>query len=141
MRTPVTRRRPEHIDDDPLQLAHWIRCGRKLQYSKPRAYEVAKRATRRTGTLIVPYECFDCARWHIGHAPESEQIEYQEYFAEQARKTLIQQEILVKAMEGIFCKWCTAPIPLERTMQLLQSGVLALPTFCSKECRVKWKKQ
>lgn len=60
-------------------MKNWIRkyaearCGTKQAFRKPaKADEAALKASLKTGELIISYQCYDCGRWHIGHADETQ---------------------------------------------------------------------
>ena len=58
---------------DDLRKVHFERCARKRGYSNPdMADELAQKASLRTGDLIISYQCYDCGKWHIGHADLSQ---------------------------------------------------------------------
>jgi hypothetical protein len=47
------------------------RCGRKKPYhSITLAEKVAEARSLATGTEILPYRCFECGNFHIGHRPK-----------------------------------------------------------------------
>ena len=49
------------------------RCGTKQAFRKAsKADAAAMKASLKTGELIVSYQCYDCGRWHIGHADEAQ---------------------------------------------------------------------
>jgi hypothetical protein len=53
-----------------LQKLHFKRCARKRAFPAPReADEAAQCASIKTGERIISYQCGDCLKWHIGHAP------------------------------------------------------------------------
>jgi hypothetical protein len=55
------------------------RCNRKAAYpSMSLAEQKAETASSRTGSLIIGYQCYDCGKFHIGHADESQRIARQE---------------------------------------------------------------
>ena len=62
-----------------MMTTNWIqkyakaRCGTKQAFRKPgKADEAAMKASLKAGELIVSYQCYDCGRWHIGHADETQ---------------------------------------------------------------------
>jgi hypothetical protein len=56
-----------------LKKAHFGRCARKRRFRNPNiADEFAQQASLRTGELIISYQCYDCGKWHIGHADLSQ---------------------------------------------------------------------
>jgi predicted RNA-binding Zn-ribbon protein involved in translation (DUF1610 family) len=49
------------------------RCDPKVAYPRNSTAErMAQRASRKTGQLIIAYECPDCGQFHIGHADDSQ---------------------------------------------------------------------
>ncbi len=76
--------------------AHLRRCHGKRGYSSMRKAEVqAKRASAKSGDLIIAYTCIDCVYFHIGHADLSQQI---------VRRPLAERP----------CQHCGKPIPEEK---------------------------
>ena len=58
---------------DWIQKHHENRCEGKQAYRKASlADEQAEKATHRAGELIISYQCYDCGKWHIGHADQSQ---------------------------------------------------------------------
>lgn len=58
---------------DWLRLYRYTRCLRKVRYWNPKlADEMAEKASRKTGELIISYECLNCGGWHIGHADQTQ---------------------------------------------------------------------
>jgi hypothetical protein len=58
---------------DDLRKVHFRRCARKRGFRDPNiADELARRASLKTGELIISSECYDCGKWHIGHADLSQ---------------------------------------------------------------------
>jgi DNA-directed RNA polymerase subunit RPC12/RpoP len=56
-----------------LNPAAASRCYGKAGFRRWEKAEIlAERASLKTGTLIVAYQCFDCGRIHIGHADETQ---------------------------------------------------------------------
>ena len=60
-------------------MTDWIRkysqarCGTKQAFRKASKADVAAmKASLKTNELIVSYQCYDCGRWHIGHADEAQ---------------------------------------------------------------------
>ena len=50
-----------------LERYHNSRCTRKGGFRTAEfADEMAEKASRKTGELIISYKCYDCGRWHIG---------------------------------------------------------------------------
>ncbi|WP_263367966.1 hypothetical protein [Edaphobacter bradus] len=51
------------------------RCHGKRRYpSITLAETAAEKASYKTGELILAYQCYDCLRFHIGHADASQKI-------------------------------------------------------------------
>lgn len=49
------------------------RCARKQAFrSAAQADALAEKASKKTGGLIISYQCFECGGWHIGHADKSQ---------------------------------------------------------------------
>jgi hypothetical protein len=61
-------------------MTDWLKkssqtCDRKGAYPRAeQADKAAKKASRKTGRLIISYKCYNCGAWHIGHADRSQQI-------------------------------------------------------------------
>jgi len=87
------------------------------------AEKVAARDSQRTGELIIAYQCFDCLRFHVGHADQSQQI------ARQHRGFSLPTT----------CPHCGEPIPEERRQAARESGNLTV--YCSKKCSRKGAKK
>ena len=66
---------------------------------------LAEKASRETGELIISYQCFDCGKWHIGHADE----------AQLAARNLA-------GAKRIFCVICDKLIPADRIQRALHDG-------------------
>ncbi len=93
------------------------RCFGKREYgSIVVAEQVAEKASCRTGELIIAYQCYDCMRFHIGHADESQKI--------------------VRSLNSplpFLCPNCNGPIPDPRRFAAKESSS---PTvYCSAKCR------
>jgi hypothetical protein len=100
------------------------RCNRKIAYSSwHKAEERAEKASLRTGDLIIAYQCYDCGKFHIGHADQSQKIV---------------REVSVSSVNSN-CPRCTAPISDERRYRAAESGNTTV--FCSGKCRDKWAKK
>jgi hypothetical protein len=100
------------------------RCYRKIAYgSWRRAEEKAEKASLKTGDLIVAYECFDCGKFHIGHADLSQKIV---------------REVSVSSVNSN-CPRCTAPISAKRRYKAAESGNTTV--YCSAKCQIKWGKK
>ncbi len=103
-----------------LKKEHFKRCVGKRRYRTGElADAAAQRASERSGELIISYECYDCGRWHIGHADASQIA---------ARKP-------VKPL----CVICQRPIPEQRRQQARRSGNLT--TTCSQPCAKQLKRE
>lgn len=97
------------------------RCYRKIAYSSwQKAEERAEKASLRTGDLIVAYQCYECGRFHIGHADRSQKIV---------------REVAVSSLNSQ-CPRCNAQISDERRYQAAESGNSTV--FCSPKCRKKF---
>ena len=110
----------------PMITGNWkdrayARCFRKRRYQcMAKAEEVAQRASRRTGDLIIAYQCFECLRYHVGHADESQKI--------------VRDTPYVRSMPAT-CPHCNAPIPEDRRYAAIETGS---PTvYCSFACQKK----
>jgi hypothetical protein len=100
------------------------RCYRKIAYgSWRRAEEKAEKASLKTGDLIIAYECFDCGKFHIGHADLSQKIV---------------REVAVSSVNSN-CPRCNAPISDKRRYQAAESGNTTV--YCSAKCQIKWGKE
>jgi predicted sulfurtransferase len=100
------------------------RCVGKQAYRRITiAEKVAERDSLRTGELIIGYQCFDCERFHVGHADESQKI------ARQRRGVNLPTT----------CPHCGEPIPEERRQAARESGNLTV--YCSKKCSRKGAKK
>jgi hypothetical protein len=84
---------------DWLAKHHHDRCECKRRFRKPEtADRAAEKASRKTGDLIITYQCFDCGKWHIGHADPAQRA---------ARG-------LPPAPQKVFCVICGKSIHLKR---------------------------
>ena len=100
------------------------RCLYKAAYgSWHLAEEKAQKASLKTGDLIIAYECYDCKKFHIGHADHSQHI--------------VRQVALSSVNSQ--CPRCHAPIPDERRYQAAESGNSTV--YCSEKCSRKWRKK
>ncbi len=98
-----------------LERYHNSRCTRKAGFRTAEfADEMAEKASRKTGELIISYQCYDCGRWHIGHADKSQL----------AARSLLPGEPLP------LCAICDRVIPQYRYTS--RSPITA--TTCSKHC-------
>ena len=100
------------------------RCDRKQTYrTGDKAYQLAMRNSKKTGELIISYKCFDCGKWHLGHADQSQIIVRQQ----DARPT---------------CEYCGKAIPPFRVRidKLSQTVVKSCSTECAK-LRARYLKQ
>lgn len=99
------------------------RCDRKRVYlTMARAERVAERQSLQSGELLLAYPCFDCGRFHVGHADLSQQI--------------IRQEP-VKAL-NVCCPRCQKPVPEERRAAATASG--AAVVYCTRRCGERYRK-
>ena len=100
------------------------RCYRKIAYpSWRKAEKRAEKASIRTGDLIIAYECYDCGKFHIGHADLSQKIV---------------REVSVSSVNS-HCPRCNAPISDKRRYQAAESGDTTV--YCSAKCQDKWGKK
>jgi DNA-directed RNA polymerase subunit RPC12/RpoP len=99
---------------DWLQRQHQKRCGDKAAYRTAElADKKAERVSRKTGELIISYQCIDCGRWHIGHADQT-------------------QHEIRHAPSKLICVECGQPMSTERLLDMQRNGI-ALVT-CSARC-------
>src|SRR6266478_2095884 len=98
------------------------RCARAAGPDRDREEEF-EGASLRTGDLIVAYECYDCGKFHIGHADQSQKIV---------------REVAVSSVNSN-CRRCNAPISDERRYQAAESGNSTV--YCSRKCQDKWGKK
>lgn len=97
------------------------RCDRNIAYgSWRRAESRAQKVSGKTGELIIAYQCYDCGKFHIGHADESQKI---------VRKT---KEHALQAC----CPNCKGPIPPDRRAATEANGSSIM--YCSNECHNAW---
>lgn len=98
-----------------LRKQHFIRCGRKRAYRQAKhADEAAQRASLKTGELIISYQCYECLKWHIGHADQS--------------------QILARTSPGYpICEICGRRIEVDRLDKAKREGTRI--TTCSKACQ------
>ena len=78
----------------------------------------AGQMSRQTGELIIAYKCYDCPKWHIGHADRT--------------------QLIIRNMAGSglsFCEICDRPIPIEVIDEAGRKN-LSL-TICSSRCQRK----
>jgi hypothetical protein len=99
---------------DDLKKVHFRRCARKRGFRNPNiADELARRASLKTGELIISYQCYDCGKWHIGHADLS--------------------QILARIPpNGPICMICGQRIPDSRIEKAERKGIVI--QTCSKLC-------
>jgi len=101
------------------------RCYGKQAYRKmTTAEEVAQRDSKRLGTLVVAYECYDCGDFHVGHADLSQRL---------ARQNLDKNGL------PTVCPYCSEPIPEERRQCAWESR--SRNVYCSKRCQEKGGKK
>ena len=103
------------MPDGRSSPASLLRCQRKRTYwNGTLADKAAQRASAKTGELIISYQCYECHRWHIGHADLS--------------------QILARIPPGrALCEVCGQPIDANRLDKAKKSGTLT--TTCSKPCK------
>jgi predicted nucleic acid-binding Zn ribbon protein len=70
--------------------------------------------------LIIAYQCFDCLKFHIGHADESQKI--------------VRREAVSRL--NTRCPNCNAAIPMERRFQAAESKNDSV--YCSAKCAKKF---
>jgi len=99
---------------DELREQSIRRCDRKQGYRNPKlADQLAERATRKSGQLVVSYPCYECGLWHIGHAEVA--------------------QVLARMLPGPSnCEICGRPIHPNRVLKGNRKG--ARVTTCSKPC-------
>ena len=101
------------------------RCYGKQAYRRVKiAEDVARRDSERTGQLIIAYQCYDCGRFHVGHADLSQRIARQQF-----------DRTCLPAV----CPHCGGPIPEERRRSAWESGNRNV--YCSKRCQRKGAKR
>jgi hypothetical protein len=99
------------------------RCLGKQPYKTiTMAEKVAQRDSSRTGDLIIAYQCFDCGRFHVGHADRSQLIVRQQV---ERRGFSLPKDF----------PHCGGPIAEQRRIAAWESGNSAV--FCSKKCQRK----
>ena len=89
------------------------------------AEKVAQRDSEKAGELIIAYQCYDCGRFHVGHADLSQILARQEPI-----KGLI--ELPTE------CPRCGQPVPEERRIAATESGNSNV--YCSKKCGQKFSR-
>jgi hypothetical protein len=97
------------------------RCDPKRAYrSSAQAEIAAENASRKTGELIIAYQCYDCSAFHIGHAD-------------------LTQQIVRRPPDPPFlpatCPGCKSPIPEQRRQAALETG--SSTVYCSRKCQQK----
>ena len=104
-----------------LRKQHNHRCEYKRAYKKAAwADEAARRASHKTGELIISYECVDCGWWHIGHAD--------------ATQVALHDAILSRT-----CVMCGRRISRLRLESARRSG--STTETCSARCHHKLRRQ
>jgi hypothetical protein len=99
---------------------HFKRCAGKRRYRTiAKAALAADRASRRTGELIITYDCPDCGCRHIGHADRT-------------------QLVLRDNLTAPICRQCARPIPIPRQRRSTLGGNDCL--YCSEACRRAYNK-
>jgi hypothetical protein len=103
------------------------RCLGKQAYRRITiAEKVAQRDSERTGELIIAYQCFDCGRFHVGHADHSQKI--------------VRQEVERRGFSlPKSCPHCGGPIPEERRLAAWECGNRNV--YCSTKCQQKGGKK
>jgi hypothetical protein len=103
------------------------RCIGKQAYRGIRiAEKVAQRDSLRTGELIIAYQCFDCGRFHVGHADRCQHI--------------VRQQVERRGYSlPTACPHCGGPISEERRIAARESGNRNV--YCSKKCQRKGGKK
>lgn len=105
------------------------RCDRKAAYPSWKVAEsVAQKISIRTGELLIAYQCFDCNRFHVGHADRS-QIIVRENASKP--KTKVHTPIVFPTA----CPHCGQPIPDERRRAAQDSHTPIV--YCSRKCQQK----
>lgn len=100
------------------------RCDRKIAYgSWRRAESRAQKVSGMTGELIIAYQCYDCGKFHIGHADESQKI------VRQTKEHTLQ----------VCCPNCKGPIPPDRRAAAETHGSSIM--YCSNQCHNAWDKK
>ncbi len=101
------------------------RCHGKRRYPSITQAEIAaEKASYRTGELILAYQCYDCLRFHIGHA-------------DQSQKRLRRIADPPPIPSGT-CHCCRGPIPNDRLQAAKDSKTTNV--YCSDKCRKKAKR-
>jgi hypothetical protein len=114
---------------------HWCnpairRCDCKRAFPNwEQAEIVAERHSLKTGELIIAYQCYDCLKFHVGHADESQKI------VRQVRVNIPPQRM--EKPLPVNCPLCSQPIPSERREAAEKSG--SSTVYCSIKCK-KMKK-
>ena len=102
------------------------RCYGKAPYpSMAIAEKVAQRDSENTGDLIIAYQCYGCARFHVGHADRCQFI---------ARRKLEERRIELPTA----CPRCSGSIVEERRLAAAESGNTNV--YCSNECHAQHSK-
>ncbi len=99
-------------------------CLRKATYwHEGQATRKAIKASRKTGELIIAYECFSCGGWHIGHADETQL----------AARNMQQGDPLP------LCSVCGKLIPPRRLRKAAR--LKSVTTTCSPACTARARRQ
>jgi hypothetical protein len=103
------------------------RCDSKAAYPNWKVAEsVAQKISVRTGELLIAYQCFDCNRFHVGHADRCQIIVRQS--ASKPKKEA-ERAIVLPEM----CPHCGQRIPEGRRRAAENSRT---PTvYCSRKCQ------
>ena len=104
------------------------RCRGKRRYANwVIAEEWAEAASNRTGELIIAYKCYDCGRYHIGHADLAQRV------VRSSAASLDSTPENTRAPLPLSCPQCNEDIPDERRKAAECSGS---PTvYCSQACK------
>ncbi len=91
------------------------RCDPKRAYTKASSATIAaEKASKRTGELIIAYQCPDCGSYHIGHADLAQRL---------AREVHV----------DLPCQYCGGVIPEFKKEKAARFGSKAL--YCSDACQ------
>ena len=102
------------MSSDLIAGFHKARCEGKHAFTRVDvADREARRASLRTGELIISYKCCDCGKWHIGHADKS-------------------QVLSRRPLGGPTCVICGSEIPQDKFELARNDG--KEPSTCSNRC-------
>ena len=100
------------------------RCDcKKVFRTIKQAERSARRLSMRLGDLLIAYHCYDCGKFHVGHADQSQWI-VQAAPANEVR---------------VCCANCKGPISAERKEMVAACG--GAETCCSSRCSAKWARK